>query len=157
MKAQELQLELQSTQEFFDRSTRCLTDADSGFRPVEGMYTVAQQVAHTAQTIDWFIQGGSRPEGFDLDFEAHHTAIANVHTLAEAREWLQRSFAAANDFFGSKTDEELYRLLPPGPVMAGAPVASLAGALIDHCAHHRGALTVYSRMLGKVPTMPYGG
>jgi uncharacterized damage-inducible protein DinB len=28
---------------------------------------------------------------------------------------------------------------------------------VEHTAHHRGALTVYSRLLGKVPPMPYGG
>lgn len=26
-----------------------------------------------------------------------------------------------------------------------------------HTAHHRGALTVYARALGKTPAMPYGG
>jgi uncharacterized damage-inducible protein DinB len=29
--------------------------------------------------------------------------------------------------------------------------------MVEHTAHHRGALTVYSRLLGKVPLMPYGG
>jgi uncharacterized damage-inducible protein DinB len=29
--------------------------------------------------------------------------------------------------------------------------------MVEHTAHHRGALTVYSRKLGKVPPMPYGG
>ena len=51
-----------------------IEEADSQFRPHEGMMTVAQQVAHTAQTLDWFIEGASRPQGFDLDFEAHGNA-----------------------------------------------------------------------------------
>src|SRR4029434_6082692 len=59
--------QLLASQDFFVRSTRVLDEADSGFRPQEGMMTVAQQVAHTAQTLDWFIEGASRPEGFDLD------------------------------------------------------------------------------------------
>jgi len=29
--------------------------------------------------------------------------------------------------------------------------------MVEHTAHHRGALTVYSRVLGKVPAMPYMG
>ena len=63
--------QLVASKEFFNRSTRVLDEADSGFRPQADMMTVAQQVAHTA--------------------------------------------------------------------------------------HHRGALTVYSRQLGKVPPMPYAG
>jgi hypothetical protein len=27
--------------------------------------------------------------------------------------------------------------------------------MVEHTAHHRGALTAYSRLLGKVPPMPY--
>ncbi len=27
--------------------------------------TVAQQVAHTAHTLNWFVEGAFRPEGFD--------------------------------------------------------------------------------------------
>jgi hypothetical protein len=34
------------------RSTRILDEADSEFRPQEGALTVAQQAAHTAQTLD---------------------------------------------------------------------------------------------------------
>jgi uncharacterized damage-inducible protein DinB len=40
--------------------------------------------------------------------------------------------------------------------MGGQPRHSIIGALIDHTAHHRGALTVYARLLSKVPPMPYG-
>jgi hypothetical protein len=61
--------QLLASKDFFERSTRVLEEADSGFRPQKDMMTVAQQVAHTAQTLDWFIQGASRSQGFDLDFE----------------------------------------------------------------------------------------
>ena len=70
--------QLLASKDFFERSTRVLEEADSAFRPQEGMMTAAQQVAHTAQTLDWFIQGASRPEGFDLDFEKHAQALAGV-------------------------------------------------------------------------------
>jgi uncharacterized damage-inducible protein DinB len=59
-------------------------------------------------------------------------------------------------FFGSKTEAELARPLPAGPIMGGLPMATSAGAIVEHSAHHRGALTVYSRLLGKTPLMPYG-
>lgn len=142
---------------FFDRSTSVLEEGDSQFRPREGMMTVAQQVAHTAQTIEWFLDGASRAEGFDLQFEEHAHALAEVRSLREARHRLENAFLRAADFLRSKTPEELARPLPPGPVMGGRPVFEIIGAMVEHTAHHRGALTVYSRLLGKVPPMPYGG
>ncbi|NJL28826.1 MAG: hypothetical protein HC897_13505 [Thermoanaerobaculia bacterium] len=41
--------------------------------------------------------------------------------------------------------------------MGGKPRAAIIGAIVDHTAHHRGTLTVYSRLLGYVPPMPYMG
>jgi uncharacterized damage-inducible protein DinB len=119
------------------------------------MWTAAQQVAHTAQTIDWFVEGASRPEGFDLDFEKHATAVNGITSLTVAREWLDRAFDAALKFFGQASDDELQRPLPAGPVMGGLPIWTCVGAIVDHTAHHRGALTVYSRVAGKTPMMPY--
>jgi uncharacterized damage-inducible protein DinB len=152
----ELTHELKASREFFERSSRCLAEADSEFRPADGMYTTAQQVSHVARTIEWFVEGASRPEGFDMDF-ARHVAEANaVTSLTDARERLAKAYDHALQFFGSKTDAELSRPLPPGPVMGGAPIRSVVGAIAEHTAHHRGALTVYSRLRGKTPLMPYG-
>jgi len=149
--------QLLASQNFFNRSTRVLEEADSQFAPHEGMMTVAQQVAHAAQTLDWFIQGATRPEGFDLDFAAHSKEVAAVTSLAAAREWLSKSYANAVQYLRSLGPAELARPLPPGPVMGGQPVSEIVWAMVEHTAHHRGALTVYSRALGKVPVMPYMG
>ena len=35
------------------------------------------------------------------------------------------------------------------------PVVAIVGGIEDHTAHHRGALTVYARLLDRVPPMPY--
>jgi uncharacterized damage-inducible protein DinB len=149
--------QLLASQDFFARSTRVLDETDSGFRPHEGMMTVAQQVAHTAQTLDWFIEGASRPEDFDLDFEKHAKALDAVTSLAAARQMLETAYANAIQFLRSRSPEDLSRPLPPGPVMGGQPISDIVWAMVEHTAHHRGALTVYSRQLGKVPPMPYGG
>jgi uncharacterized damage-inducible protein DinB len=148
---------LEGCRQFFLTSTRVLEEVDSQFRPAEGMMTAAQQVAHAAQTVDWFIEGASRPEGFDLDFARHAAELEQVTSLEAAREWFGRAFEAAMAFLRSKSPEELRAPLPEGPVMGGQPVIHIVGAIMDHTAHHRGALTVYSRLLGKVPPMPYGG
>jgi uncharacterized damage-inducible protein DinB len=149
--------QLLASQDFFARSTRVLDEADSTFRPQEGMMTVAQQVAHTAQTLDWFIEGASRPEGFDLDFEKHAKTLDVVTSLAAARQTLATAYANAIQFLRSASAEDLAQPLPPGPVMGGQPISDIVWAMVEHTAHHRGALTVYSRQLGKVPPMPYGG
>jgi uncharacterized damage-inducible protein DinB len=155
MTPQEAVAELKSSEEFFERSSRCLTEEDSASRPTPDMYTVAQQVAHAARTIDWFVEGAVRPEGFDMDFERHVAEIMVVTSLTKARAWVAKSFEAARHLFESQTAEALARPLPAGPVMGGQPVYGVISAIVEHTAHHRGALTVYSRLLGKTPLMPY--
>jgi uncharacterized damage-inducible protein DinB len=149
--------QLLASKDFFARSTRVLEEADSGFRPQPGMMTVAQQIAHAAQTLEWFVQGASSPEGFDLDFAKHAQETERVTSLAAAREWMDTAYGKAIEFIRSRSAEELAKPLPPGPVMGGQPISDIVWGMVEHTAHHRGALTVYSRMLGKVPVMPYGG
>jgi uncharacterized damage-inducible protein DinB len=147
--------DLRSARQFFATSTDCLTEEDSQFAPVPGTWTVAQQVTHVAQTVEWFTEGAFRPEGFDLDFEKHAAEVAGARSLTEARARLARAFGHALAAFEAATPEELAVALPPGPVMGGEPRAAVVSGLVDHTAHHRGALTVYSRLLGRVPAMPY--
>ncbi|HUB80541.1 MAG TPA: DinB family protein [Bryobacteraceae bacterium] len=149
--------QLLASQDFFNRSTRVLEEGDSQFAPYEGMMTVAQQVAHAAQTLEWFVQGVTRPEGFDLDFAKHAQEIAAVTSLAAARAWLEKAYASSVAFLRSQSPEELAKPMREGPILGGQPLSALVWAMVEHTAHHRGALTVYSRALGKVPPMPYGG
>jgi uncharacterized damage-inducible protein DinB len=149
--------QLLASKDFFERSTRTLDEADSQFRPQEGIMTVAQLVAHTAQTLDWFVEGVTRSEGFDLDFEKQAQALGAVTSLAAARQALETAFANAIQFVRARGPEGMAQPLPPGPIMGGQPVSDIVWAMVEHTAHHRGALTVYARALGKVPPMPYGG
>jgi uncharacterized damage-inducible protein DinB len=142
--------------DYFNRSTRALDEADSTFAPVEGVFTAAQQVAHVAQTVDWFFQGAFAPGGFDLDFERMDKELRAVTSLAAARASIERACAAAHAAVEAHTEAEWAEPMPPGPVMGGEPRFAIFGALADHTAHHRGALTVYARLRGKTPPMPYG-
>lgn len=150
-----LSRDLAETQEYFNRSTRSLSEEDSSFAPAEGMFTAAQQVAHTAQTIEWFFEGAFRPEGFSMDWEGMAREVLAVGSLAEARRWLDRAFSAGQKAIAGHSPEEWETPLPDGPIMGGAPRHAILGAIMDHTAHHRGALTVYARLRGKVPPMPY--
>src|SRR5205823_10211781 len=145
--------QLASMKEFFDRSTRVLQEADSTFAPKEGMYTAAQQVAHAAQTVEWFVVGAFAAGGFDTDFERLDKEVRAVTSINAARQWMDLACGKARATVDGHSEEEWTAPLPPGPIMGGAPRFHIFGALTDHSAHHRGALTVYSRLLGKVPPM----
>ena len=119
--------------------------------------TVAQQVAHTAQTIDRSIQGDIPARRIRPRFRESRHGAGSVTSLAAARQALETAYANAIGFLRSSSPEDLARQLPPGPVMGGQPISDIVWGIVEHTAHHRGALTVYSRQLGKVPPMPYGG
>ena len=155
MVKKEMQRDLAAMKEYFDRSTRVLEESESGFAPSEGMFTTSQLVAHVAQTVEWFVQGAYSPDGFDLEFERMDREVREVESLEAARAWLERAFAAAMSALDNHSEAEWAEPLPAGPIMGGLPRYAVLGALTDHTAHHRGALTVYARLLGKVPPMPY--
>src|SRR5438045_3491663 len=150
-----LQAQLSSIKEFFDRSTRALDESDSTFAPTDGMFTTAQQVAHAAQTVDWFITGAFAPGGFEMDFEKLDKEVRAVKSLATARSWMNKACESAKASIDAHSDADWGAPLPPGPIMGGMPRFLIFGAISDHTAHHRGALTVYARLRGKVPPMPY--
>jgi uncharacterized damage-inducible protein DinB len=145
---------LKNMKSFFDRSTSALDEADSNFAPSPGMFTAAQQVAHTAQTIDWFMDGAFSNKGFDLDFPGHEAKVRRVTSLNEARAWLDRAVDTAIRVIGAKSADDLAKPLPEG-IMGGMPTSSIVWGMIEHTSHHRGALATYARLLGKVPPMPY--
>ena len=149
--------ELQTTHQFFLTSMSCLTEADSTYSPKKKeMFTVAQQVMHVAQTVNWFIDGAFGPNGFDLNFDRHLTETKECTSLAQAIEAFTQATENAIETIRHMSETELTQPLSEGPIMAGVPKMAVISSISEHTAHHRGALTVYSRLLGKVPPMPYG-
>ena len=147
---------LQASEAYFERSTSALTEDHSTFAPGEGMFTAAQVVAHVALTVDWFVEGAfDRADGFDMNFEAHDAAARAYTSLDKARAKLKASYDAARAKIASLSDGELLAPIPEGPVMGGLPRMSIVSGIQDHTAHHRGALSIYSRLVGVVPPMPY--
>ena len=147
--------ELKNAELCFNRSTLRLSEEHSGVRPAPGVMSAAQQVAHVAQTVDWFIEGAFRPEGFDTDFEAHAKALEDCRSLIAARAWFEKAMAAARVTLSAKSDAELMVPIADGPILGGAPRMAIMRGITDHTAHHRGALTVYARVKGIVPPTPY--
>jgi uncharacterized damage-inducible protein DinB len=154
MNSQQVLQELTAIERHFARTTSCLEEADAGFAPAEGMMTAVQQIAHAADTVDWFVEGCFETKGFDTDFEGRAARANAVTSLAEARAWVARAFASAREQFGAAGEAALAAPMRENPFLSG-PLYSAVLALTDHTAHHRGALSVYARLRGKVPPMPY--
>ena len=146
---------LQSTYQFFLNTTECLAEKDSSFAPKKGMLTVAQHVSGVAHTIDWFINGAFGDKGFDLDFEAGKKKVMSCESLTQALEQLKVAVDKAVKAVEGKSDEFLLEPLPAESPIAGQPLDTIFWAMTDHTAHHRGALAVYARLLGKTPKIPY--
>jgi uncharacterized damage-inducible protein DinB len=146
--------QLKASKEYLDRATRELTEEDASYAPDENSFTSAQQLGHIAQTVDWFMEGAFGA-GFNMDFENHDLQARNVKTMSDARAACTVSFDKAINTFSSKTPEELMELMPAGPVMCEQPKLTVVAGIVEHTAHHRGSLSVYTRLCGKVPPMPY--
>ncbi len=138
----------------FQTAMTTFDENDSSFKPQEGLLSVAGHVAHTAGTVDWFVDGAFG-EGWNLDFEGHMQEAHAFASLTEGMEWFERAVDRAIDAVKNASDGELAASIPDKRIMGGSPRAAVVSAIVDHTAHHRGVLAAYARLLGKVPVMPY--
>lgn len=147
--------QIHTVRQFFLNTISCLTENDSTYAPKEEMYTVAQQIGHTAHTVAWFIDGAFGPNGFDMNFENYAERMKKYTSLKQGVDEFERAIEKALQTIRDTAEAELMAPIPEGQIMAGAPKLAVVGAIADHTAHHRGSLAVYARLLGKVPKMPY--
>jgi uncharacterized damage-inducible protein DinB len=145
-------IQFQTMQAFFNNSISVLTEEDSGFKPFEEAMTVAQLIGHVADTFDWFNDGTFSGKGFDMDFGVR---MKDAVSLEVEKKKFNEAIEASIALWGPKSMEELMMPIENDNIMGGAPKIASIGAMADHTAHHRGALTVYTRLIGKTPKMPY--
>ena len=146
---------LKTQEKFFLNTISCLTEDDSGFKPNEEMYTVAQHVGHAAETVEWFLEGAFSDKGFDMNFEDYAERMKKYTSLDACIKYFKEATANGIEKLNKVPDSEL--MVPiTAQIMTGAPKMAVVGAISDHTAHHRGSLAVYARLLGKKPQMPYG-
>ena len=148
--AKELEMDLK----FFKTTLSAFDEADAGFAPQPEMYTVAAQVAHTADTVNWFVEGAFG-DGWDMEFEKAIAHAKGVTSLSDAIDQLEQAFANAVKVVGGAPDQQLFEPIADKQIMEGAPRCAIVSGITDHTAHHRGALAVYTRLIGKEPPMPY--
>jgi len=147
--------QLKTQEKFFLNTISCLTEEDSNFKPKEEMFTVAQQIGHTAETVTWFLEGTFGDKGFDMNFDNYDEKMKKHTSLDASIKEFTAAIAKGIDLINKAPQSELMAPIT-GQVMTGAPKMAAIGAIGDHSAHHRGALAVYARLLGKKPQMPYG-
>ncbi len=152
--AADLVAQLQTSHGYIRNMISIFEEGDAGFAPQPELYTVAGHIAHAADSVEWFVEGAFG-EGWNMDFEGLIAAARAVETLEEAIAWLDRAFDTAIATFKGASDEDLAAPIPDERIMRGACRAAIVPQIVDHTAHHRGALTVYVRLLGKVPKMMY--
>ena len=87
--------ELQNALKFFNASTSVFDENDLSYAPQPELYTVAGHVAHTADTVDWFIEGAFG-SGWNMDFEAEVAKAKAVSSLAKAKEHLEAQLKNIN-------------------------------------------------------------
>lgn len=153
--ASDIVTQLETSHKYMKSTISIFEAGDAGFAPQPELYTVAGHIAHAADSVEWFVEGAFG-DGWNMDFDGLIAAARAVETLEDANAWLDRAFARAVEVFGAASDEELDATISDERIMPGAPRRAVVGPIVDHTAHHRGALTVYARLLGKVPPMPYG-
>ena len=152
--AEGLSAQLSLSRNLLKKTLETFEEEDSGFGPNADVFTVAGHVAHAAGTVDWFVDGAFG-DGWNMDFEGHLEEARAVTSLAEAIARVDRAYGRAIEVIGSASDEDLQAPIPDTRIMEGQPRGAIVNGITDHTAHHRGALTVYARLLGKVPAMPY--
>lgn len=132
--------QLKSGKEYLDRATRELTEADSTYAPDADSFAAAQQRAHIAKTVDWFMEGAFG-DGFDMNFEEHVTVLKDITSLKGARSLCTQSYDNAIKLIASKTTDEIFEPMPAGSVMGGDPKFVAVSGIVEHTAHHRGSLS----------------
>ena len=147
--------QLKTQEKFFMNTISCLTEENSDFRPNEEMYTVAQHIGHTAETVEWFLEGAFGDRGFDMNFEDYNERIKKYSSFNDCVKYFKEATIKGIERLGSVPNSELTAPIK-AEIMTGAPKMAVVGAIGDHTAHHRGSLAVYARLLGKKPQMPYG-
>jgi uncharacterized damage-inducible protein DinB len=130
------------------------TEEDSNYSPQPEMFTVAQQVHHIGQTVDWFMDGTFSGKGFSMQFEVLVAETRACKSFTEALRFFDEACARATTAIKTMSEEKLTASFDDTAIMQGERWTFVTG-LADHTAHHRGSLVVYLRLLGRVPAMPY--
>ncbi|WP_164017602.1 DinB family protein [Pyxidicoccus trucidator] len=174
---------IRAHKQFFRRTLQAFQDQDAAFQPRPGMLSVAGHVHHVTAGLELFLAGvfpamerfqgrewkSRRGEGqvwlgLGPGFTSMEwTKVSNENLsggsdaespLAFALRAFDETMDLAAELYGQLSREELLLPLPENPIRLRTPQEALE-IMIDHTAHHRGALAQYARLLDREPKIPY--
>jgi hypothetical protein len=119
---------LRASQEFFERTLACMQEEDGTFQPQESAFSTIAQVAHAAQTVDWFMGGIEEGKTFNTDSEGLEKELVYTKTLQAAKAWFQRSMAMAILAAEEKPIPSGIRSFPKAPCLLAIRAPSPFGA-----------------------------
>ena len=91
----------------------------------------------------------------DENLREYRQARMNPQAIKIRPNFIERGYYSPDGFRRLLTSPVLKDALPTCLSMPGLPKFTIVPGIDEHTAHHRGALTVYSRLLGLTPPMPY--
>ena len=167
--------------EYFLRTLSAFNDEDSSFRPQQNMLSVKDQVLHTVGAIELFVSAylstiDSTSKITHTSFRpgeawsGSSTAVTDMRwtqnadkkhydeqvDMKEIKEIFSKTMAYASDVFSIPSEAELQQPIGENSLVPDFFRAEdIIEIMLDHTAHHRGALAQYARLLGHSPKIPY--
>lgn len=133
------------------RLIKVFEDSDMTLRPGNGSLTTAEQVNQIVSS-DNFLK--VLAEGEPLSQAAFKRSF-EIRTVSDAIAALRKmvvEVTTALELCPQETWDEVVEPFGPGFKMSRGQLAYM---MLDHESHHRGQLTVYARVAGKVPPLLY--
>ncbi len=133
------------------RLVRQFEDADLSLRPGSGSMSTAEQINHLCACHNFMrsamVDEIPSNDAFKKDYDVS-TVKAAVRSLGESIGEVQKAVGGVS---GERWADPVAPFGPDWRMARGM----LLYVMMDHEVHHRGQLTVYLRMAGKVPAMLY--
>lgn len=168
--------------EFFHRTIACFRPEEGSFQPRPDMLSVNGQILHVTAAIELFLSGlfvafkrlrsetlvslrgegeawiglssGFTDMGWTEQASLEHEASGPARSMEAALAAFDGTMDIAASVFSELTSEDMVQPLAQNPLDLRTPQHVLE-ILLDHTAHHRGALAQYARLLGHDPSIPY--
>lgn len=133
------------------RLIRIFDDADMTLRPASGSMSTAEQVNQIISS-DNFLKVLAEGESVDRKAFERSFSINTVRDAIMALRQMVVEVTTALELCPQETWDEVVEPFGPEYKMSRGQLAYL---MLDHESHHRGQLTVYARVAGKVPPLIY--
>ncbi len=174
---------IRAHKQFFRRTLQAFEEQDAAFQPRPEMLSVAGHIHHVIAGLELFLAGvfpamerfqgrewrsrrgeGQTWLGLGPGFTSMEwTKVSNEDLsgadggeapLAFALRAFEETMDLAAELYGQLSRQELLMMLPENPIQLRTPQEALE-IMLDHTAHHRGALAQYARLLDREPKIPY--